>query len=276
MKKLIPWVGGKAALARKIVPLLPAHVCYVEPFAGGAGVFCMKAPSKVEVLNDRNLALVNLFRVYQRHPEAFLRELGVVVASRRWYEDCWAQPGLTDLERAARFFYRIRYTFCNKPAEKSFGYSASGGGHGALDGELLRAALMEIHARLRHTTLECLPWEDVLRRYDRPTTLFYVDPPYYEVGKMYGAGLDFSRADHERLAAVLRKIDGLFVLSLNDRPEVRNLYAWARWRRVHVRYSLGTNTATIAKGRRRSAELLITNRPWADGRHSRAQPGGRP
>lgn len=93
IRKLVPWPGGKAALARTIVPLLPEHACYVEVFAGGAGVFCAKPPSPVEVLNDRNLDLVTLFRVWQRHPEAFLKELGLAVASRRWYEDWWPSPG---------------------------------------------------------------------------------------------------------------------------------------------------------------------------------------
>ena len=111
MKKLVPWLGGKRALARRIAENLPTHTCYVEPFAGGASVFFVKSRSKVEVLNDKHLGLVNLFRVVQRHPEAFLAELGLVVASREWYEVCWAQPGLTDVERAARFYYRVKHTF---------------------------------------------------------------------------------------------------------------------------------------------------------------------
>jgi DNA adenine methylase len=250
-----------------IASLLPRHTCYVEVFAGGAGVYCAKERSPVEVLNDRNQALVTLFRVYQRHPEALLKELGLLIVSRRWYEDCWAQPGLTDVERAARFWYRIRHTFCNKPAEKSFGYGTVRGSRGGSpDPEIVRATVMEIHARLHGTIIEDLPWDDCIPRYDRAHTCFYCDPPYYEVGKMYGAGLDFSREDHGRLAGVLHGIRGSFVLSLNDRPGVRALYRWARMRRVKVRYSLGTNTAGRARRRQASGKLLITNRPWVDGK----------
>jgi len=248
------------------VPLLPAHQCYVEPFAGGAGVYCFKQPSLREVLNDRNGDLISLFRVFQRHPDAFLAEVGLLVASRRRYEECFAHPGLTDIERAARYWYRIRHTFCSKPAEKSFGYGTTPTwGHGRPDPEVVRAGIMAIHARLRGTIIEDLDWKDCLRRYDRPHTLFYCDPPYFEVSKMYGAGLDFSREDHARLAEALGRIDGVFVLSLNDRPEVRALYAWARIRRVKTRYSIGQNTADLAKRRKPHAELLITNRPWQDG-----------
>lgn len=266
MKKLLPWVGGKSRLARVIVPLLPDQPCYVEVFAGGAGVFCAKPPSKVEVLNDRNQGLITLFKVWQRHPEAFLKELGLAVSSRRWYEDCWAQPGLTDIERAARFYYRIRGTFCNKPGERSFGYGTTKGGNLAVaDPERVRASVMEIHARLRHTILEDLDWADLIGRYDRPHTCFYIDPPYYKVCKVYGPGLDFTPEDHARLAKRLRKVKGAFLLSLNDHPEVRELYTWARLREVSVKYSLGLNTRDHTRKGKPSGELLITNRPWRDG-----------
>jgi DNA adenine methylase len=191
VRKLIPWVGGKAVLAKVIVPLLPEHTCYVEVFAGGAAVFCLKQPSHVEVLNDRNLGLVGLFRV--------------------------------------------------------------------------RATVTAIHARLRHTIIEDLPWKQVVKRYDRPHTCFYVDPPYYEVGKLYGPGLDFSREDHAALAAALRTVKGVFLLSLNDRPEVRELYAWAGIRKVAVRYGLGCNTTRTERRGKVWGEVLITNRPWRDG-----------
>lgn len=273
MRKLIPWVGGKASLARHIVPLIPSHTCYVEVFAGGGGVFCAKPRSQVEVLNDRNAGLVMLFRVWQRHPEAFLKELGLVLSSRRFYEDCWTQPGLTDVERAARFWYRIRLTFCNKPAERSFGYSTVRGGHtAACDPEAVRQSILEVHGRLAGVILEDLPWEDVLRRYDRPHTCFYLDPPYYEVGKLYGPGLDFTREDHARLADRLKDVAGPFLLSLNDHPDVRSLYQWAWWRQFKVRYALGTNTTATARRRKASPELLIANRPWADGCRSGHQP----
>jgi DNA adenine methylase len=262
IRKLIPWLGGKAAMAARIVRLIPPHVCYVEVFAGGAAVYAAKAPSKIEVLNDKNDGLLNLFRIYQRHPEAFLKELGLVLHSREWYEDCWAQQGLTDIERAARFFYRTLFTFCNKPARKSFKYSAIDTGHGTFDPAAVREHILSIHERLGHTILECLPWEEILRRYDRPSTFFYVDPPYYEGPKLYGPGLDFTHEDHAKLAQALRGLKGPFMVSLNDRREVRALYAWARLRRMIVRYAVGTNTTGHPTTRRPSQELLITNRPW--------------
>ena len=251
MRKLVPWLGGKRALARRIAASLPPHTCYAEPFSGGASVFFAKPPSKVEVLNDKHLGLMNLFRVVQRHPEAFLSELGLVVASREWYEDCWAQPGLTDVERAARFYYRIKHTFGAKPEERSFGYGTTR--RVGVNPETLTEDVRAIHERLRNVVLECLDFEEVLRRYDRPHTLFYCDPPYYGLTG-YGPHLPFGREDHERLAALLETVKGRFLLSINDDPLIRDLYAWARTERATVRYTVGRKKTGKA-----SAELVIRN-----------------
>jgi DNA adenine methylase len=261
VRKAIPWVGGKASLAKRIVALISPHTCYVEAFAGGAAVFFAKPRSAVEVLNDRNVGLITLFRVWQRHPEAFLKELGLGVSSREWYEDCWAQPGLTDVERAVRFYYRIRHTFCAKVAEKSFGYGTTRGG---ISAESVREDVLRVHERLNRVYLENLSFESVFARYERPHTFFYCDPPYYKVSKLYGPGLDFEVVDHERLAGLLKGLKGAFLLSLNDHPEVRALYAWASQRKVKAMYSLGSNAAGSVGKAKSHGELLITNRPWVD------------
>ena len=62
-KPIIAWMGGKRRLAKHILPLFPKHSCYIEPFAGGAALFFMKKPSEVEVLNDVNGELINMYRV---------------------------------------------------------------------------------------------------------------------------------------------------------------------------------------------------------------------
>jgi DNA adenine methylase len=264
LKKALPWPGGKAALAARIVSLLVDHVCYVETCVGGGGVFFAKPRSQVEVLNDRNLDLINLYRVWQRHRQAFMDELGLMLSSRRVYEDFWSQRGLTDIERAVRFYYRVRHTFCAKPAERSFGYGTT---KGAVDPARVEADIRAVHERLARVYLEDLSVDQVIDRYDRPHTLFYVDPPYYKVSKVYGPGLDWSPEDHERLAVRLRTVRGAFLLSINDHPDIRRLYGWARVRPIEGRYSLGANASRSKDSgvSRTSHELLITNRPWADG-----------
>lgn len=84
---IIPWLGGKRRLADRIFKFFDnTHTCYVEPFAGGAALFFMKPPSDVEVVNDINGELINLYRVVQNHLEEFVRQFKWALSSRRVFE----------------------------------------------------------------------------------------------------------------------------------------------------------------------------------------------
>jgi len=88
-KPVIPWIGGKRRLAKHLFPLFPEHTCYVEPFCGAAALFFLKEPSKVEVVNDINAELINLYRVIQHHLEEFLRQFKWSLVSRQMFK--WLQ-----------------------------------------------------------------------------------------------------------------------------------------------------------------------------------------
>ena len=124
---IIPWIGGKRRLARHILPLFPAHTCYVEPFCGAAALYFMKAPTEVEVLNDINGELVNLYRVVQHHLEEFVRQFKWALTSRQVFKWLQAQPpeSLTDIQRAARFFYLQKNAFGGKVEGQTFGIAAT-------------------------------------------------------------------------------------------------------------------------------------------------------
>lgn len=83
---LAGWLGGKMRLAKRIVPLIPPHHTYIEPFAGGAWIFFRKDPAPVEVLNDLNADVVTLYRVVKNHHEEFLRQMN------------WTLPALLEFE----------------------------------------------------------------------------------------------------------------------------------------------------------------------------------
>jgi DNA adenine methylase len=109
----LAYIGGKQRLAKRIIEIFPKHTTYVEPFAGGAQVFFHKEPSRVEVLNDLDGEVVNFFRVCQLHYEELLRCLRFSLVSRKWFKLFRAQnpEGLTDVQRAARFFYLQKNSF---------------------------------------------------------------------------------------------------------------------------------------------------------------------
>lgn len=177
---IIPWMGGKRRLAKYILPLFPPHQCYVEAFAGGAALFFMRdQPAKAEVINDINGDLVNLYRVVQNHLEEFVRQFKWALSSRQifeWLKDTPPET-LTDIQRAARFFYLQQHAFGGKVEGQTFGTATTGSVFNLLR---IEENLSAAYLRLGGVTIENLPWQQVMDKYDRPHTLFYFDPPYWQ------------------------------------------------------------------------------------------------
>jgi DNA adenine methylase len=247
MESVIPvnpvagYVGGKKQLARTIISRIGAveHELYAEPFVGMGGVF-LRRPNKpkVEAINDASQDVATFFRVLQRHYQAFLDMLKWQVTSRAEFARLSAQDPatLTDLERSARFLYLQRLSFGGKVAGRSCGIDT--GGPARFDITRLVPMLEAVHERLAGVWIDCLGWEAFIQRWDRPKTLFYLDPPYWGTEHYYGRGL-FERADFERLSAALQRLQGRFIVSLNDVPEVRELFAWASIDTVELSYQAG-------------------------------------
>jgi DNA adenine methylase len=206
------------------------------------------------VINDFSGDVATLFRVLQRHYTAFMDMLRYQVASRREFERLKASDPatLTDLERAARFLYLQRLAFGGKVAGRSFGVSTTGSAR--FNVLKLAPVLEDVHERLAGVVIENLPWQEFLRRYDRPGTLFYLDPPYWGGEGDYGAGL-FSRDQYAELAARLAVLKGRFILSINDVPEIRDLFGRFDIEAVETTYSLPGGGKAM-----RAGELIITGR----------------
>jgi DNA adenine methylase len=246
----LPYIGGKNRIAKKIVTIFPKHTTYVEPFAGGAQVFFHKEPSRVEVLNDLYGEIVNFFRVCQQHHEELLRCLKFVLVSRQWFERFEKQEpdSLTDIQRAVRFFYLRKTCYAGLVRHQNYNYSVVS--PSSFNPGRLPKLIEETHRRLQRVQIECLPYEQILERFDRPATLFYLDPPYFGL-KLYK--FNFSEADFITLEQRLRKLRGKFVLSLNDVPAVRRIFGGFHFQEIELAY-----TAQQSAGKR-FAELLITN-----------------
>lgn len=251
-KPVIAWQGGKRRLAKYILPLFPEHQCYVEPFAGAAALLFAKEPGAVEVLNDVNGELVNLYRVIQHHLEELLRQFKWALVSRQVFEwERMKEPEtLTDIQRAARFFYLQKTAFGAKPVGQVYGYAPSS----LPRFNLLRLEedLSTAHLRLARVNVEQLDWQDCLARYDRPTTLFYCDPPYLDTA---GYGVPFGIEQYEQLAERARSMSGACVISLNDHPEVRRIFAGFDLKKVAVKYTVGGQKAGAAA----SPEVILRN-----------------
>ena len=254
MSSFFPWQGGKSRAAKRLSQLLPEHKCYVELFAGAANLLFVKERSKVEVLNDVNTELINLFRMVRWHPRELINELRLVTQSRLEFSDYRSQPGLTDIQRAARSWFIMRTAFGGKggTTHPAFGYGTTGKAHFS---RAAFAVVRRCHKRLDGIYMENLDFADCVHRYDRPHTVFYCDPPYLESADYKNPfGLD----DHHRLAAILKSIKGKFLLSINNHPKIRSLYKGLPRLKVKVKYSIARDKSPKARDR---TELVIANYP---------------
>ena len=254
MGGLAPWVGGKSGLAKHILSSVDGrpHRVYVEPFVGMGGLFFRRRlRPKLEVVNDLNGEVINLFRIVKNHPEALLAELSLALYSREAFNlhARTAPEALTDLQRAARFYYLQRYGYGGRPAIPKVA-PATKRHNKSVSLWKLRAQFAAAQRRLASVTIEQLPYGACMQRYDGPETLFYLDPPYWGCEDYYGKGL-WQRESFEELAEHLATIQGRFVLSLNDLPEVRRTF-----RRFHQR-SFQTHYTVHATGTLGN-ELVIT------------------
>ena len=249
----IPWFGGKADLAMQIVARFPpAYQRYVEVFGGGASVlFAFKNKEFYEVYNDIQDNVVNLFRVVKTKPLEFLSALDLFPFESRSdfaslksflkgnaeypddFEDkLYTSPDQSiadlpddiqeileskkvspDVIKAVAYYRVIKLsyaargkTFCCRPVNLAN----------------VSMTIMLASNRLQSTVIENLNYDRLIKLYDRPDTFFYCDPPYFNTDADYNR--TFKRQEHQKLHDQLMKIQGKFLLSYNDCPEIRSLY----------------------------------------------------
>lgn len=220
MNSILSWVGGKRLLRQKISTLVPEDIAsYIEPFGGAGWVLFFKDRwAHNEVYNDIDGELVNLFRSAKFHVEELQKEFKFLVASRELFAQIRENRGLTELQRAARFLYLIKYSF--GALGEHFGIAKIG--KGAISHKNITEMMEKVHLRMDKVTIEHLSYEEIFKRYDHPKNFFYCDPPYMH-GVQYKSqeGKPF---DHERLCKELKKLKGRWLLSLDDCREANEMF----------------------------------------------------
>ncbi len=234
---IIPWIGGKRRLADRLLPYFPPHTCYVEPFVGGGALFFLRpVPADVEVLNDINGDLVNLYRVVKNHLEEFVRQYKWALSSRqvfKWLQITPTEP-LTDIQRAARFYYLQQSAFGGRVENQSYGVATTA--PPGLNYMRIEEMLSVAHLRLTNAYIEHLPWQECVTRYDRPHTFFFVDPPYWQTE---GYGVEFGFEQYEQMADMLRNLKGKAIVTLNDHPDIRAVFDGFAIESTDIRYTVG-------------------------------------
>lgn len=260
-----PYYGAKGRLAGQIVDLMPRHRVYVEPFAGSAAVLFAKPAARVEVVNDLDRNVTTFFRVLRDTPDELIRALRYTPYARDEFAAAdLSEEGLTDLERARRFFVRTTQ-----------GHNAAGSGGRAGWSNGIRAnhtdatgtrnlveRLDQVAERLRTVVVDNRDAAEVIAAHDSDDTVFYLDPPYLSGTRTCGRdyaheadGEDF----HRSLAVALRQVHGHVLLSGYPSPLYEELYEG--WDRLEIAVH---RAATNSRGRTdvpRGLEVIWSNRP---------------
>lgn len=270
----LKWHGGKHYLAHRIIALMPPHLHYVEPYAGGLSVLLAKDPEGVsEVVNDTNDELMNFWRVLQgpQDFEAFRRRMEATPFSEQeWHDAKWAEhfADINEVERAVAFFIRCRQSLAGRM--KSFTGITKTRIRRGMNNEVSAwltcvEGLPAVHARLKRVLILNRAALEVIRSQDGEQTLFYLDPPYLHETRtttsVYTYEMTYSQ--HAELLSLLRPVRGKFLLS-GYRSELYDSYALANhWHRVD--FDLPNNAAG-GDTKRRMTECVWCNFDPAKGK----------
>lgn len=251
MNSFIGWVGGKNRLKKHIIPLIPEDTeRYIEVFGGAGWVLFGKEqhPKQMEIFNDIDGNLINLYRQIKFNCDELQKEVDWLQSRELFNEYRYQIENniqLTDLQRAARYLYIIKCSFGS--TKTSFATAPKSVNN-------IISKLPDYQKRLSKVIIENRDFEQLIKTYDRPKALFYLDPPYVDTEKYYTA-FDFKISDHKRLNSVLRSIKGRFILSYNDCELIREMYKDYNIIEINRTNLLSSNTAN----RSNFKEVIITN-----------------
>jgi DNA adenine methylase len=265
---MVPYIGGKNYLANFLISNFQTDYVtrtYCEVFGGGGWVLFKKQPSFLEVYNDLNSDLTNLFRVIRDNYPEFEHRAQWTLHSREMYAEAMKRlqedKFLSDTEKAMFYAIRRMQTFSGGNTNSwAYAVTAKKVESGKWLPFLKRLDL--INARLKRVQIECLDFERIIRKYDGKNTFFYLDPPYVEKEFYYKTkDVNFTIDDHQRLARLLKGIQGKFMLSYYEHPLVRELYG--KYRIVEKSGAKHSCGATLANregfSKPKSEELVIMN-----------------
>jgi DNA adenine methylase len=254
----LSYYGGKQKLASKIIPLIPKHTLYCEPFIGGGAIFFAKPQSEIEVINDTNKELVNFYRVVQNDFVGLEKEIRITLHSRdlhRKAQVIYDNPDMfSELKRAWAVWVLSSQSFSSK-LDGSWGYDRSKQ-HTTKKITNKRSSFTEEYAiRLQNVQIECADALRIIESRDSAASFFYCDPPYYNsnMGHYDGYTLD----DFEKLLKILSKITGHFVLSSYPSEILTDFTKRFNWK--HQEFVQQVSVSVHKKNARKKVEVLTYN-----------------
>ena len=215
MNQILRYPGGKARIADWIISHFPPHEVYCEPFFGSGAVFFRKAPIRIETINDINGDVVNLFRICREHPDELAQLVALTPYAREEYRASFG-PTEEPIERARRTLVQYHQSF-GRTARESNGWRNSQTSTGPNDARIwskLPELIVMACKRLKDAQIECCDALELIKRYDNPETLLYIDPPYpLELREKNLYHNEMTREQHEELLVLVKRSKSKIILS---------------------------------------------------------------
>jgi DNA adenine methylase len=267
LRPALKWPGGKSYLARRIIARLPDHRVYVEPFCGGMNVLLNKDPAQIEIAGDRHTGLMNVYMLLRDRPEELFAEIDALSYDLETFNwACEPAPSDDDLQRAVRFLVKHRFSRCGLGKDFAWSDRLRGGNPNDMNAWLTfkRDVFWRVAARLSNVKLRCQKAVEVIREFDGPDTLFYLDPPYPRETRtshnLYQH--EMSQADHVELIELIVRCRGKLVIS----SYANDLYdrALRDWDRLEIEMP---NHAGQTEVKQRRVEIVWFNPSCQDGQN---------
>jgi DNA adenine methylase len=259
IKTPISYYGGKQNLVSTILPLIPEHRLYCEPFCGGAAVFWAKEPSKVEVINDLNSEVVNFYRVLKNNFSKLYKMVDDTLHSRQLHADAgviYKYPHMfNEVQRAWAFWLQCNQSFASK-INAGWAYARAENTcekktHNA------KQRFKELYQeRLKYVQIESNNALQVIKSRDCEDAFHYLDPPYPESDQGHYNG--FTLAHFEELLKLLVTVKGKFLLSSYDYPVLTSYAAANGWHQVKVKMLISAKKATKDGKREKFKDEVFT------------------
>jgi DNA adenine methylase len=248
MRPPFPRQGNKYALRNSIIPNFPEHKIYVEPFVGSAAIFFNKEKADINVLNDLDKELINRLKLLKKAPidkSLYKNDLNTIEKIKNFYDN--HSNSITDL-----ILYNKIITsngFNNQPALKSSKIYKD------VNPYSIVPKIEEYQNKLENVKLLSRDYEKIIKQYDSPDTLFFLDPPY-ENSKITLGYAEDKNFDFEKFAKIVKNIKGKFFLTINDSKYIRELFKEFKQNNISVYTTWANANENINKYRK---ELFITN-----------------
>ncbi|AXG70420.1 modification methylase DpnIIA [Kordia sp. SMS9] len=261
LKTPISYYGGKQSMLNHILPLIPKHEIYTEPFFGGGAVYWAKEPVKCEVINDYNMNIVNFYEVLKHNYFDLRKKVEATLHSRETYKKAliiYECPWLFDEDKVVRawaFYVVTNQGFSCKIG--TWGYDRKKRAH-TIQNKIDRFQ-EELSDRMRYTQIEHNKAHKVIQSRDTEDTFHYVDPPYIDTDQGHYGG--YTKEHFERDLDALSKVKGKFLLSSYPSEVLDKYIKKYNWHTKSVSKILNAGNAAKLGKRRRKIEVLTANYP---------------